>query len=400
MNKILNVYLGNKRVGRLIERDGQNMRFVYDSDKVSPISFAMPTTTTTYYHKATYAFFENLLPEGDILVQIARSKGVSANNPFSLLTVIGEDCAGAISLHAGELSLDELPPKVLTDEEISAIVSQNFAARLKYQTGTRLSLAGAQDKTTVIYEEGKYFIPSFSSPSTHIIKFDNERFENLLLNELFCTTLARKLKLPTSTMTIDYRNGVPFLLIKRFDRAEENGQIRRIHQEDFCQLLSISSKNKYQKEGGPSFQQSAELLKKYSKNQARDILLLAKILVFNFLIGNCDYHGKNLSLLHSTTSLTPFYDLVSTTVYPVIEQEMAMAINGKYKIDQITKEDIIQEFTKWGLKGSQLLALITNDFRNITEVVSTLTSKEEYRQGIIMLNDLSEFIKNQYHKLI
>ena len=63
-----------------------------------PLSRHLPLRHKLFDHEASVAFFANLLPEGDIRRQVARSVGVSAENTFDLLVAIGGDCAGAVSL--------------------------------------------------------------------------------------------------------------------------------------------------------------------------------------------------------------------------------------------------------------------------------------------------------------
>ncbi len=59
-----------------------------------------------------------------------------------------------------------------------------------------------------------------------------------------------------------------------------------------------------------------------SSAPARDRQQLWLALVFNVLIGNCDAHGKNYSLLYDSPapSLAPFYDLLSTAAYAELDQ--------------------------------------------------------------------------------
>ena len=399
MNKILKVYLENDYVGDLIEKNGQRLRFVYNENVHVDISLKMPHAIKTHYHKVVYAFFENLLPEGNILELVAKSKGVSQNNPFSLLSVIGEDCAGAIHLHTDSPSIEKTPREFISKDDINHIAINKDGARIVYQKGNRLSLAGAQDKTTVIIDNDEFYAPNFSFPSTHILKFDNNYYENILYNELFCTRLAATLNLPVSKMELINECETPYLLIERFDRSKNGNTIRRLHQEDFCQLLTVSSKNKYQKEGGPSFKEVIETISEYSYRSASDTLMIAKILVFNVLIGNCDYHGKNLSILHQTRSLTPFYDLVSTVIYEHISQDMAMAVNKKYNISMITKKDIITEFNKWGINGERMLALIVNDFKHIIKNAHELSKEEVFSSKQEDISKIIKFIESQFKKI-
>jgi serine/threonine-protein kinase HipA len=67
------------------------------------------------------------------------------------------------------------------------------------------------------------------------------------------------------------------------------------------------------------------------------ILRLFDGVIFNVLVGNHDAHAKNFSLLYAcqTPVLAPFYDLLSTAVYPTLTPKMAMKIGSKYKFNEV-----------------------------------------------------------------
>lgn len=94
---------------------------------------------------------------------------------------------------------------------------------------------------------------------------------------------------------------------------------------------------KYQAEGGPGFKRCFELVRSVSSAPALDLLLLFDAAVFNFLIGNCDAHGKNFSLLYdgSGVRLAPLYDLVSTQAYPELSRAMAMKVGDEREPERI-----------------------------------------------------------------
>ena len=132
---------------------------------------------------------------------------------------------------------------------------------------------------------------------------------------------------------------VPYFLIERYDRfKDERGFIKRLHQEDFCQALGIVSEMKYQNEGGPNLAQCFDLVRRVTKPSAPHILRLLDGVIFNALIGNHDAHGKNFSLLCTAKGpvLAPFYDLLSTAVYPKLSTKMSMKIGDKYKYTEVT----------------------------------------------------------------
>jgi len=208
----------------------------------------------------------------------------------------------------------------------------------------RLSLAGAQGKIAVYKENGQVSLPLGGAPSTHILKPAIERFEGIVYNEWLCMQLAHTIGLPTARTEMGTVEGIDYLLVKRYDRTRVGpDSLRRLHQEDFCQALGIIPEHKYQREGGPTLQQCFRLLRDTSSLPAIDLQSLLDGVIFNFIIGNNDAHGKNFSLLYegetgTEARLAPFYDMLSTAYYPELSPKMAMKIGGEYVADQISSK--------------------------------------------------------------
>ena len=151
--------------------------------------------------------------------------------------------------------------------------------------------------------------------------------------------LARAVELPVATVSKRATvSKLPYLLVERYDRDLTADPIRRLHQEDICQALGRPSDRKYQSEGGPSVAEVVGLLRVCSPMASRDLPALWRALVLNWLIGNCDAHAKNFSLLYDTGEpmLAPLYDLVSTTIYSALTRRLAMNIDGARQIDEVT----------------------------------------------------------------
>jgi serine/threonine-protein kinase HipA len=132
--------------------------------------------------------------------------------------------------------------------------------------------------------------------------------------------------------------------------------LERLHQEDFCQAQGIVSETKYQKEGGPSLKQCFALLREVSSAPVIDLSRLLDAVIYNFLVGNNDAHGKNYSLLYRGVGtanqeirLAPLYDVVSTSYYPELSKDMAMKIGGEYSSDKVTAKDFEQLAEEAGL---------------------------------------------------
>jgi serine/threonine-protein kinase HipA len=337
------VYLAGTPTGRLIRKPNGNLQFRYDEGYAGPpISQALPIQKEAHPHALCHAVFGGLLLEGDPREALAKNLGVSVGNDYALLEELGADCAGALTL----LATGEAPP---TDPKLRHITAEDLDRHLRElpqrplaadpNDGIRLSLAGAQPKLAVILDGGSVALPqNTAAPTTHILKPEPPRFPGLVENEAFCMSLADDVGLSAAKVAKRRSvSGIPYLEVERYDRDVTADPIRRLHQEDVCQALGRPSEAKYQAEGGPSVVETVELLRRCSAVPAQDLPRFWKALVFNWLIGNCDAHAKNYSLLYDTgaPTLAPLYDLVCTTVYPELTTRLAMTIGGARDIRDV-----------------------------------------------------------------
>ena len=352
MARKLDVYLHNHLVGKLAQDDDGRMSFDYleswlSNPNAMPLSQSLPLAQKHFNRKACRGFFAGLLPDEGKREVIAKNLGISASNDFAMLEQIGGECAGAVTFVREGQGLSE------RDHNYRPLNSHELAEKLRAlprrpllagEEGVRLSLAGAQDKIAVHVSEGRISIPLDGSPSTHILKPATELFEGLVFNEALCMRLARAVGLSTATVEVGNVEGIDFLLVERYDRspAERGEKLRREHQEDFCQALGIAPEYKYQAEGGPSLKQCFTLVREASASPVLDLQLLLDAVIFNWLIGNNDAHGKNFSFVYRgevssrlQTGLSPLYDLVSTVYYKELSPKMAMKIGGEYHSDRV-----------------------------------------------------------------
>lgn len=353
MAKTLDIYFHEKIIGQLMQDDHGDMNFTYASSwltdpNATRISCSLPLQRDTFKRKNCQAFFGGILPEETQRKLIAKNLGISANNDFSMLEKIGGECAGALSfIPTGEkLNPHSEEYHELKRSELASILRE-LPSRplLAGEQGVRLSLAGVQDKLAVYVENEKIFIPLNSAPSTHILKPDFSTYKGVIFNEDICLRLAKKIGLSVAETILKKIEDINYLLIKRYDRVftetEKNSKkIKRLHQEDFCQALGISSTKKYQQEGGPSFKQCFDLIRRESSAPVIDLGKMINAMIFNYLIGNCDAHGKNFSFLYfDQLQLAPLYDLVSTLYYKNLDQKMAMKLGGEYHITNIHSDN-------------------------------------------------------------
>ncbi|KAA0894189.1 type II toxin-antitoxin system HipA family toxin [Oryzomonas rubra] len=334
------VLLDNETVGHLWLDEKRTFCFQYEKSWAQtsqiPLSLSLPIRDEPYLDDEPHAFFANLLPEQKIREVVARNLGVSLRNDFGLLEKIGGDCAGAVSLYpdGARLSKEEATYTLLTTPELTKILQQlPQRPLLAGELGFRLSLAGAQKKLPVYFSDEVFYLTLGGAPSNYIIKPPMEVLDGTVENEAFCMALAGEIGIDVPSSFICELDGLRVFVIKRYDRTGSNGEIRRLHQEDFCQALSVSPEFKYENEGGPGFVQCVDLLRKKSCRSGKDVLSLIDWLIFNYLVGNSDAHGKNVSflLVPEGPVLAPFYDLISTRIYRHfgLAEGLAMGIGGE-----------------------------------------------------------------------
>lgn len=351
--KQLKVILLGHEVGILEQSQDGRISYAYSpawlkSELRRPLSQSLPLQAGEFDERQCAPFFGGLLPEEHNREVVAKNLGITARNDFAMLREIGGECAGAVSLlPAGEESVpitNSYEP--VSEAEIISILDQlPKRPLLAGKAEIRLSLAGAQNKVALRLQDNRYAIPLHESPSTHILKPELERFPGLVDNEAYCLKLAAAVGLNSCKAEPVQFGNHRCLLVTRYDRIAGDGLIQRLHQEDFCQALAIPSRLKYQNEGGPGLAQCFELIRSASASPAKDLLQLFNGVLFNYLIGNHDAHGKNFSLLYSaldeplSVRLAPFYDLICTACYPELTPKMAMKIGKTYQPSELRLRD-------------------------------------------------------------
>lgn len=343
-----NVWHEQRLVGRLWRNAGGAIGFRYDPEWIAGSGFAvsrsLPPAAREFAPEdgIAHRFFANLLPEGAVREHIVRDLKLP-NTDFDLLRAIGGECAGALSI----LPVDQRPSgqrqyRALTEKDLADLAARRgpIYAAWPADERPRLSLAGAQDKCPVLVRDDRYFLPLCSAPSSHILKFELADYRHLPAYETFTTMLAAAVGLPVVDITLRSIGQTRYAQIARYDRLwDERGEVRRLHQEDFCQALGYGHERKYQEHGGPSFAQCYHLVQEVSSEPAIDAQHLLRWQIFNVLAGNSDGHAKNLSLLHlpdDATRLAPFYDLVCTRAIERIDYHLAFDVGGERNPSVIT----------------------------------------------------------------
>lgn len=342
--KTLNVWWDGSFVGQFTQDRHDDISFTYsqawlDDEKALPLSASLPKRPEQFSRRECRPFFGGLLPEESQRQVAAQALGVSPANDFALLDRLGGDVAGALQLlpeNQKPIEIAPLAKRLPTPLDDAGIVRVLDALPMRPllagEEGLRLSLAGAQSKVPIVLIGEQIALPLPGQATTHILKPPIARFEGTTENEAFVMRLAATIGLDVAPVEPRSVEGRSFLLVERYDRVRDGrGVVHRIHQEDFCQALGVPPETKYASEGGPTFKDCFELLRRVSARPATDVLKLLDAAIFNLVVGNADAHGKNFSILYDDQGprMAPLYDLLSTIAYPDLSPKMAMRIGKR-----------------------------------------------------------------------
>ncbi len=383
MTRTLVIWWDGSVVGWLTQNQHGELGFAYAPEWLNdvetlPLSASLPKRTEPFSRRECRPFFGGLLPEESQRDAAARALGVSRANDFALLDRLGGDVAGALQLlPPGEApatpTLDQQPIPLDDAGLIRVLDALPVRPLLAGEEGLRLSLAGAQSKVPVVLANGAVAMPAPGQPTTHILKPPIPRFTATTENEAFVMRLAAAIGLNVAPVEPRIVQDRTFLLVQRYDRAiGDDGFVRRVHQEDFCQALGVPPETKYASEGGPTFRDCFALLRRIAARPAVDVLKLLDAVIFNVIAGNADAHGKNFSILYDAEGprLAPLYDLLATVAYPELSSNFAMKIGKRATLDELDAKG----WTVFAAEAGLGLPLIRRRVAEISEQVIEMAS--------------------------
>jgi len=338
---ILHVWMNGLRVGTWSQPRSGAASFQYDdtwttSAAARVLSLSLPFTPSNVPHRGEVvtSFFDNLLPDSDsIRSRLRRRFGTQDESAFALLEAIGRDCVGAIQLLPDGQSptgYKRIDATALDDAEVERIIGASLSdGKFLGQTDEeefRISLAGAQEKTALLWHNDRWCKPHGSTPTTHILKLPLGLVGNLqadmqdsVENEWLCSRLLAAFGLPVAKSEIRQFGRHKVLAVERFDRAwQDDRWIARLPQEDFCQALGVPPQLKYEADGGPGMADILRVLAT-SVDAAADCRRFVKTQIVFWLLAATDGHAKNFSLFHERGGgyrMTPLYDVLSA--WPII----------------------------------------------------------------------------------
>lgn len=387
----LDLWMNGERVGIWDQRDDVQT-LTYDASwsrslQGRPLSLSLPLLPEGESHRgpAVAAYFENLLPDSTLIRSRIRERvRARSSSAFDLLAEIGRDCAGAVQI----LPQDEEPPTVraidaepLDEHGIAQLlrgIPTVAAAGLRPDAGFRISLAGAQEKTALLWHDEGWCLPRGATPTTHLFKLPlglvghmRADFSSSVENEWLCSELVRAFGLKVAKTQVLMFEDQKALVVERFDRELASGGDwwRRLPQEDMCQANGLPPDKKYENEGGPGVPALMELLANSETPELDRRDFFRTQLVF-WMLAAIDGHAKNFSLFigpRGAFKMTPLYDIMSA--YPIMgrgpsqldpkQASLAMAVGSKnrqYLLSEIQPRHWLEMGKRCGIDAEALVA--------------------------------------------
>lgn len=413
----LNVWMNGEKVGQWMVSSTAQHEFVYytswlTSKHTRPISLSMPLRSEAYKGELVKAYFDNLLPDSDVIRQRIRNRyGISTNGAFDLLAQIGRDCVGALQL----LPLDTEPDGIhsikgqpLTEKEIATYLeSSTQFGKNDIDNDFRFSIAGAQEKFALLLHDGIWMRPLETTPTTHILKLPmgwpgqmGIDMSASVENEWLCEKILNAYGIKTASSQIMKFSDKKVLAVERFDRklAKDGIWLMRLPQEDFCQATGTPSNQKYESDGGPGIVKIMNILLG-SSNSVEDRLDFLRTQILFWMLCAIDGHAKNFSIFLTAGGgyhLTPRYDVLSA--FPILgksanqlspnKAKMAMGFISKskhYHWEKILPRHIVSTAEKLGL-GSDVNGVIFQLAKETDSVINKISNS--------MPNEFNQHVKN------
>ena len=370
----------------------------------TPLSCSLPLQADPFPEQAFRPYFEGLVPDGSAREALAQQLGVSAEDYLALLARCGRECIGDVLVwdrEEGPVAHHDSTYEPVSAKDLRSIFSSMSDVAVE-NIGTRLSLGGSQGKIGLAWDEGerRWLRPLGLAASTHVLKVGS--LPAIPEIEFICMTAARACGIEAADVRL-LDAGRPVLAVERFDRSRGAGEsglvVTRLHQEDLAQAFGIVPWAKYLEIEGGTLRSISRLIRERSLRPAVDLEWLCRIVCFDYLVGNCDNHIKNISLLWRPGAdapvVAPAYDIVSTTYFERFSREMAFALGGVRDIDVIGVDELTAAARDMGLQAKAMAELCVPIVDHATDAIAAAGEQagELFESSPFIAEDLLEDVK-------
>lgn len=361
----LEVRFKDARAGLLTHNAQGLSTFTYDQGWAKPIGCALPLTPNIHaWSNGLHPFFQHIASEGWLRQGQARAGVVGEEDDFAILQRYGRDCIGAVSTH----SLQALAPLQSTADLEPATQAALAGQR---------TISGVQKKLLVVKTAKGHEAAGPDGLAPFIAKFNSVEINTLVRNEAFSLQLARDFlgrdEVTQAASGLVAGLGTA-LIVTRFDRTPSGEKLRL---EDFAQILVVPRGRDNAGKYDSSYEAAAQAITRYSARPEIDLERYFRLVVVNALLGNCDAHLKNFSLLETPDGLrlSPAYDILNTLLYVKNGHStlFALQIGGAKRQHTQLDRALFERFGRdIGLKDQAIKAALVNLKRRSAKITDAL----------------------------
>lgn len=325
------------------------------------------------------AYIDGLLPEGNARVNHAIAAGIAPDDTYALIAALGRDTPGA-AIFVASGSGDPTRSgryEPLTDDEVRErlVRADQHTPAQPGELHESSTLPGMVPKITLHRSNGAWAACKDGAPSTWILKRGGDLGTpggDVIDTEVACLALARTVGLTSIDAHVLDLGDVRAIAVSRYDRGPE---LRREHQEDLAQAIGLNTGDPNRKfqwgSAMPSLGHAAEVLERSGAN--RDPLL--RLVAFSLLVGNTDLHAKNISFLRhddGRVELSSAYDIAMHLHGRPVDRRSALDINGRFAMDDLSIDDVIEEGRGWGLPALRARRVVADTVEAVREALTEL----------------------------
>lgn len=298
--------------------------FNYVSNKKeTEASVSLPYRAESYASGNLFSVFAMNKPEGYLLDSLRHRFGkISKLDDMALLKITGRHQIGRLSYIDEEDDFSSSKPTVSLDELRKSKASE---ALFEYLVDTYFDsgISGFQPKVMIADKDAVSVVDRATAVTPDlIVKSAGSDYPHLAENEFLCMSVARKCGFNVPEFWLSDDNGL--LILKRFDIANDGA---RLGLEDICAIANKSADEKYH----GSYEGVAKIIATVCGSNSKESLRrLFEYIALSILVKNGDAHLKNFSIIYdhpgSGVSLSPLYDVVTTSIYSSVNQRTGMNI--------------------------------------------------------------------------
>ncbi len=327
--KRLHIYRNDEKIGEVIKTsEGYVVLF---EEGVEPLC-------KSGLYEDLPPFLDNLLPEGINREILIKKHGIDPSDKFALLAYCHDGFGGYTLLEPCRAKIAPFPrpiryeesilyeENIEVDEDIKKSIADLYYAG-KSEIFNKLSeLSGAQPKFSCTFSSRRLYLPVIGMErSNAFMKIVNKNYRNInVIENLFLHFARIELGFPVATTYVYLeketlhapsfaKEYADHLIAKRLDR--DTAGVKNVA--ELTTLMGKRSEEKY----SVSIEEMFTFLE--SKLPSEDLALLAGYVYYSFLVGNGDFHAKNIAFYKDPFRLAPLYDVVNTKIYG-IEGDLGM----------------------------------------------------------------------------